>query len=150
MPKKNTLRLKSADSSYDQFLRSVKPVGLGMSNSLSHLDRAAYIRARKLRDGATRSISTEYELRDAAGGYFDAIGKFVLTVTDGKQSSPALMIECQYESHFHCTAPVDRVLAERFTKSELRLILWPYFRELVHDMCGKMGIPPLTIPLSTS
>jgi hypothetical protein len=150
MPKKNTRLSESPDSGYEKFLRSVEPVGLGLSSSLSRLDREVLIRIRKQRGGATRSISTEYKLTDAADGYFDATGKFVLTVTDGKQSSPALVIECKYESHFHCHAPVNKEFAERFTTSELRLVLWPYFRELVHDLCGKMGIPPLTIPIGTS
>jgi preprotein translocase subunit SecB len=104
----------------------------------------------KQKTGPTRSISTEYRLGDAEAGYFDAVGKFLLTVTDGEQSTPALIIKCKYESHFHCKAPVNKEFAERFTTSELRLVLWPYFRVLVHDFCGKMGIPPLTIPLSTT
>jgi hypothetical protein len=149
MPKKNIHLSKSADSNYEQFVQSVKPVGLGLRSTLSQLDREEYFKLMKQKNGASRSISTEYKLGDAQAGYFDATGKFLLTVTDGKKSRPALVIECKYESHFHCKAPVDRELAERFTTSELRLVLWPYFRELVHDLCGKMGIPPLTIPLST-
>jgi hypothetical protein len=150
MPRSNIRPSKSVNSSYEKFLQSVKPIGLGLASSLSQLDREAYARLMKQSSAATRTISTEYKLLDAEEGYFDATGRFLLIVTDGKKSGPALTIECKYESHFHCRAPVDRDLAERFTNSELRLVLWPYFRELVYDLCGKMGIPPLTIPLSTS
>jgi preprotein translocase subunit SecB len=151
MPKKKNIKpSRPADSNYEQFLRSVKPVGLALASSFSQVDREAYARLMKQKDGPTRSISTEYKLCEAEAGYFDATGKFLLTVTDGEKANPALIINCKYESHFHCKAPVDKDLAERFTASELRLVLWPYFRELVHDFCGKMGIPPVTIPFSTS
>ena len=150
MPKKNIPLSKSADSKYELFLKSVKPVGLGLSRSVSQLDRDAYVRLMGERDRATRTISTAYKLTGAKANYFDAVGKFLLTVTDDTRSKPALVINCTYESHFHCKAPLERALAERFTTSELRLVLWPYFRELVFDFCGKMGIPPIMIPLSTS
>jgi hypothetical protein len=97
--------------------------------------------------GALRLISTEYKLLDAESGYFDANGRFSIVVSEEKKSVPALVIECTFETHFHCKSPVVREMAERFTASELRLVLWPYFRELVFDLCGKMSIPPITIPL---
>src|ERR1700735_3628421 len=149
MRKKNTRISKSADSDYEAFLQSVKPVGLGLASCFSQLHREAYFRLIKEKNGPTRTISTEYKLINAERGYFNATGKFLLTATDGDKSNPALIIKCKYDSHFHCGSPVNKELAERFTTSELRLVLWPYFRELVFDICGKMGIPPLTIPFST-
>jgi preprotein translocase subunit SecB len=112
------------------------------------LDRGAYHRVmstEKVR--AARVISTEYKLAAANQGYFDATGKFSLAVAEREKSSPVLLVEGLYEAHFHCKAPAPKELAERFVASELRLILWPYFRELVFDLCGKMSIPPITIPL---
>lgn len=140
----------STDMNYQKFLQSVEPVGLGLTSCRSELNREEYARSMAQKGGATRTISTEYKLQDAEHGYFETTGRFELTVTDGRKSNPALIIQCVYESHFHCKAPVDKELAERFTASELRLVLWPYFRELVHDLCGKMGIAPLTIPFSTA
>jgi hypothetical protein len=141
---------ESADSRYEQFLQTVQPIGLGLAKASLQLDRRAYVKAKEQKNGATRVISTEYKLLNAEEGHFDATGSFSLTVTGGKSSGPALTIECIYEAHFHCKAPVDRDLAERFTTSELRLVLWPYFREMVTNYCGKMCISPITIPLSTS
>src|SRR5258708_3338195 len=150
MPRKSTQVLKFADSDYEQFLKSVKPVGPALSSCSSQIDREAYGRLMSQKERASRIIETEYKLLVAESGYFDATGKFSLAVAEGKKSTPALVIECSYETHFHCKAPVARELADRFTASELRLVLWPYFRELVFDLCGKMSIPPITIPLTTS
>ncbi len=150
MPRKSTQISQFADRTYEQFLKSVKPIALGLTGSASQLDREAYGRLMSQKERAVRVISTEYKLLEAESGYFDGSGKFSLAVADGKKSTPALTIECTYETHFHCKAPVARELADRFTASELRLVLWPYFRELVFDLCGKMSIPPITIPLTTS
>jgi preprotein translocase subunit SecB len=148
--RKNTQIIKISESDYEQFLKSVKPVGLGLVNSSSQLDRGAYGRLMSQKKQPFRLISTEYRLLEAESGYFDASGKFSIMVTEEKKSTPALVIECTFETHFHCKSQVVRELAERFTASELRLVLWPYFRELVFDMCGKMSIPSITIPLTAA
>lgn len=141
---------KSANLGYEQFLKSVRPIGLGLLESSSKLDRRLYgqLMGQKNRHG--RLISTEYKLVAASSGYFDATGKFSLAVAESQKATPVLVIEALYETHFHCKAPVQKEMAERFVASELRLVMWPYFRELVFDLCGKMSIPPITIPLVAS
>ena len=150
MPKKITQASKSADLTYELFLKSVKPIGLGLIESSSKLNRGAYVRVRNQKNGGASTISTEYKLLAADSDYFDATGKFSLVVAQKRNSTPALRIECTFETHFHCKAPAQKDLADRFTASELRLVLWPYFREFVFDLCGKMSIPPITIPLTTN
>ena len=80
---------------------------------------------------------------------FDAIGDFKLTVQDPKTDKAALKIDAQYAAHFQGKKPIDRVLAERFVKSELKLVMWPFFRQFVFDTTGRMAIRPITVPLST-
>ena len=150
MKRKNIQTSQLSDSSYEDFLKSVKPIGLGLVDSSSRLDRSAYARLMSQKNRPGRTISTEYKLVAADAGYFDATAKFSLVVVEEKKSNPALLIECVYEAHFHCKSPVARDLAERFTLSELRLLMWPYFRAFVSDLCGKMSISPITIPLATT
>ena len=136
---------------YKDFLSSVKPIGIGLKESSSRLDRKVLFALRKVKDSAIRTIQADYELIEIGEkqGYFEATGAFALSVADAKSGNAALSITCTYMVHFHCATPVDRKLAERFAGSELRLVLWPFFREFVFNMCGKMSIPPITIPLST-
>jgi hypothetical protein len=151
MPRKeNILASKSGSADYGEFLKSVKPIGIALTTVSSHLNREAYGELLRNKDKTLRLISTEYKLLEAEKGYFDSSGNFSLIVKAEKKSDPALKIECCYETHFHCQSPVVREMADQFTSSELRLVLWPYFRELVFDLCGKMSIPPITIPLTTS
>jgi hypothetical protein len=135
-------------ASYERFLKSVRPIALGLLESSCKLNRETYAELMSQRNKAGRLISTEYKLVVADAGYFDATGKFSLAVAEHQKATPALTIEAFYESHFHCKASVNPKLADRFVASELRLVMWPYFRELVFDLCGKMSIPPITIPLA--
>lgn len=149
MPGKSTRLSKPSDSDYEDFLRSVKPVGIGLASLSSKLNRESYGRLMRQDGRGSRTISADYDLLEAEKGYFDTSARFLLTITQAGESNPALMIECVYLAHFHCKK-TQREIAERFTKSELRLVLWPYFRELISDLCGKMAIPPITVPLSTT
>jgi len=148
MKRKSIETSRVLNSSYEAFLKSVKPIGLGLVEASPRLDRPTYGRLMGQKNRPGRTISTEYKLVGAGEGYFDATAKFSLVVVEEKKSTPALLIECIYQAHFHCVKS-DKDLVERFTSSELRLLMWPYFRAYVSDMCGKMSIGPITIPLST-
>jgi len=150
MKRKNTDVLKYADSDYVKFLKSVRPIGLGLRESSCKLDRGGYIRLMNQKNRAGRTISIEYKLLKVGSGYFDATGEFSLVAAESPRAKPALAIEVVYETHFHCKDPVEKKMAERFVASELKLIMWPYFRELVFNLCGKMSIPPIPIPLAAS
>jgi preprotein translocase subunit SecB len=133
--------------SYADFIGSITLIGLALSNCSASVDRGSYFELS--RKNTTRTVSTEYKLDDVDGECFDVSARFALTV-EGKMKSPkALSLECVFIAHFHYTAPdIRRDFAERFTQSELRIILWPYFREFVSDISSKMAIPSILIPLA--
>jgi len=35
---------------------------------------------------------------------------------------------------------------ETYLKLNLEILLWPYFREFIHSMTNRMGLPPITLP----
>lgn len=81
---------------------------------------------------------------------FNASAKLSLTMEDkANPASPAVLVECTYIAHFHCDGcEITKDLAERFTKSELRIVVWPYFRQFVNDATSRMAIQPIVIPFS--
>ncbi|MCK4226107.1 protein-export chaperone SecB [candidate division WOR-3 bacterium] len=48
-----------------------------------------------------------------------------------------------YKSKTHIT---DEIF-DLFSKTSLPLQTWPYFRQFVHEMSGRMGLPALTLDL---
>jgi preprotein translocase subunit SecB len=137
------------DRRYASFLKGIQLWALGLQASRSFLDRAAYADLHE-KDKLTRRITTEYELCDVTKDFFNVSAKLRLSVEGkGRAEPPAVIVECTYEAHFHCdSCNISRELAERFTEAELRIVVWPYFRQFVNDTTARMWIQPILIPFS--
>jgi hypothetical protein len=85
MKTKSTEVSKAASLEYEQFLKSLRPVGLGLVETSCKLDRSAYACLMSQKNRAGRIISTEYKLVEANKGYFDATGRFSLAVVRAKK-----------------------------------------------------------------
>lgn len=139
----------SRNQQYALFLKGIQLCGFGMQDSRTTQDRGAYV-ALLSKDRLTRRISTEYNIMEVTKDFFNASAKLSLTMEDkANPASPAVLVECTYIAHFHCDGcEIAKDLAERFTKSELRIVVWPYFRQFVNDATSRMAIQPIVIPFS--
>lgn len=146
---KRKLANSAKPDTYESFLRSVRLVAIGLQDCHCHLDRLDYMRVFRDRETGLTRINAEYDLTDRGDGSFDACGKFSFRIENRKTKQAVLSLDCRYESHFH--ADFDRAsdFPKRFVENEMRLILWPYFREFTSNLTSKMAIRPIVIPLST-
>jgi preprotein translocase subunit SecB len=148
-----TKKKSTADSrtkSYEEFVRGLRLIILALRSSSSRIDRQEFFRAtEEEKPTAERKISANYEVEQIGEDFFDAIGKFTLTVRAAGAGEALLTVECAFEAHFHTKGGPDKEFAKRFTESEFRLVVWPYFRQFVSDMTARMYIPPIIPPLST-
>jgi hypothetical protein len=147
---RKNLPTKNDSEQYAKFLREIRLVGLAMENCSSIIRREEYFAAitKKTMD---RSISSEYQLHEVQKEFFNVRSRFTLDVKHKVKSLQVLTVKCTFIAHFHSLhGQIPRRFVERFSQSELRLIMWPYFREFVSDMSSKMAIPPLLIPLATT
>jgi len=143
-------KVTSPADKYSSFLKSIKLIGLGLENCSASLNRDLYSRLLS-RKNTSRTITSEYELTEVHDTHFDVSARLTVHVEDKDKTTRSLSIQCAFAAHFHCARlDTGKDYAERFTQSELRLIMWPYFREFVSDVSSKMAIPPLLIPLSAS
>jgi|SRR5271155_5378087 len=139
---------KPAKPSYENFLRSVRLVAIGLRDCSCNLDREHYYQISKGRDGLTR-INADYKVTRTGDGHFDAFGTFTVAIEDQKRKREVLTAACSLEAHFHADFDRESKFPDRFATGELRLILWPYFRELVSNLTARMAIRPVVVPLST-
>lgn len=148
MPAKKT-SLSNRDQQYALFLKGIQLLGFGMQESRTTQDRAAYVRLCE-NERLGRRISTEYRTMEVEKTHFNASAKMSLVIEDkAGATQPAVVVECMYVAHFHCDGcEITREFAERFTQSELRLVVWPYFRQFVNDATARMAIQPIVIPFS--
>jgi hypothetical protein len=141
--------LQQSDSGYEEFLRGVELVSVGLRSCSAHLDRAGLSRLWSSEKRPPRSFSDTYRPTEIGSNYFEAAGLFVVKVQESPSVAPVLSVECEFEAHLHGVEPISKVFVERFVKSEFRLILVPYARQFVSSITAGMSIPPLVIPLST-
>ncbi len=147
--KKKESQTKQGEKSYQQFLRALEFVGMGLKTSSSRIDRATYFRLRESKKRLRKKIVTKYEVNDMARDYFNLMATFRLTLEERKTGISPLAIEATYHIHFHGKPPIREEFAKRFANSEFELIVWPFFRQFVYDISARMSIPPISVPLST-
>lgn len=148
MPKKITKSGK-IKTDYSQFLSEVEIYALALDSVSAKVDRDAYFLAYSSPNPkATREIESHFKLLEFGHDHLDVRATFTLRVKN-EEGEELLWIHALYTAHFHTiNSLVTQESAERFARTEARLIFWPYFRQLVADTTSKMYIRPITIPLT--
>jgi hypothetical protein len=140
---------QESDGKYEQFLRSLRLIWVGLKSCSSSLDRDALYRLSSEKKKPIRTFEGTYKVNQVGTGYFEASGLFLVTVRESPEADPVVSVTCEFEAHLHAAKPLHRPFIERFASSEFHLILVPYARQFVSATTAQMNIPPLFIPLST-
>jgi preprotein translocase subunit SecB len=141
--------IKADSTNYETFLRNLSLFDICLIRSSSEVQWKPYRELLNRKTNAPGRFDVSYELSDVGDGFFNTTSTFQLTVPGHKAGKSVLTIECVFRGHFHVQGKAVRELAQRFTDSELELVVWPYFRQFVSDTTARMSIPPITLPLST-
>jgi preprotein translocase subunit SecB len=149
MPTKKTAGKPEAIS-YEEFVRGLRPVIVGLIQSSCKIDPALYWNLRRKQPRATHNLEAKYNVKGDEPDCFDIQADFRLAIKDPKKNTVALSIECTFETHFHMDGAIRREHAERFAQSEYRVIIFPFFRQFVFDTTSRMSIPPVIVPLTTT
>lgn len=88
---------------------------------------------------------TRYDLLDENTVIFTH--NFLLVGTKKNKKDFALKIQCSFDVKFTSEIPLLTDFLDIYSKFNLHLNTWPYFREFVQSITQRMGIPPLTMPL---
>lgn len=73
--------------------------------------------------------------------------RYELRLKPEKAKTHAVSISIEYILSFSNAEGVTEEFFEIYRENSLVLNTWPYFREFVANMCYRIGIPLLTIPL---
>lgn len=94
------------------------------------------------------SLEADYQLSAVRSASFDVTGRIqVKSRPQDEQNIALYTVECVFEAHFHAHKNFAREHADRFADAEAKLVLWPYFRELVGNLTVRMGLQPAILPL---
>ena len=74
--------------------------------------------------------------------------KFTLVAKSPDKEKPALKISPEFKIRYSKPDKfiIDPEFYEIFPEASLRLIVWPYVRELIQNTVTRMGLPPLVLP----
>jgi hypothetical protein len=147
MPVKSA-SLTSNSREYSTFLKGVKLFIIALDNVSSDIDRERYWECSERKGGMVRAIEASYEAMAIEGKHFDVVGRLQMKILSKSDNSELVRIACQYSSHFHASIRVDKRVAQKFANAEAKIVIWPYFRQLVSDISGRMHIPPVIVPLN--
>jgi preprotein translocase subunit SecB len=133
---------------YQEFIRSVQPIAVGLNSSAASLDRIAFWRSlEKEEPEVTHSLEVQYKSSAVADDSFSVIADLKLATRPTETEHPFLSMTCQFDAHFHAER-VTEEFATKFANFEARLILWPFLREFVSNVTTRMAIPPILLPLA--
>jgi len=136
-------KAKGPALSYEDFLRSLQLNVISLKEASCRIDRIAYWKHK----GRQLSYKMTAEVGEIDDGFFDVQAKLDVTMSSSKPEEQIIRISATFDLHFHAEA-IPKSLVDKFCKSEVRLIVWPYFREYVSDVSSRMYIPPVILPLS--
>lgn len=140
--------MSEGDSNYEQFLRGLRLISLGLKSCSATLDREGLYKLLDEKDGPSRVFRDKYKITQIGLDFFEASGAFTVRVQESENSKPVVLVECEFEAHLHGTKPISKACVEQFVQLEFRLILIPFARQFVSATTAQMSIPPLIIPLS--
>lgn len=135
---------------YKTFLKNVDLYAIGLESISANLQRQLYFDAfSKEKSEITNHISTNFSVSDYSNDHFDITGAFEFQMKNDQSADAILKVNISFSAHFHPTeGEFDREDVGKFAQSEARLLFWPYFRQALSDVTGRMYIRPVTIPFA--
>jgi preprotein translocase subunit SecB len=130
---------------YSEFLNSLELLGVSLTDCKCRVDRSKLSLSK---DSVSITVESKQELKHIEKDHFQIEAKiFVTGVTSGSKRS-LLTISASFLLDLQSKTSANTDFLKRFAHSQSRLLVWPYFREFVSSMCGRMHIPPIVLPLN--
>ena len=75
--------------------------------------------------------------------------ELTLSVQDVESEDVVIRIDCTFEADYTVKAGFEPTTEQIRSFHEANVVFncWPFFRELVHSLCMRMGHPPIAVPL---
>jgi hypothetical protein len=129
---------------YTEFLRGLELNQVAVVQSSFWIRRDDYFEE----EDTTNTAQATYKPLTIGERFFDIQATLRLRVYSPKTRRTLIRFRVMYEMHFHAKPPIERRLVELFSRSDIRVLIWPFFREYVTNATARMHIPPVILPLS--
>jgi preprotein translocase subunit SecB len=131
-------------ASYTDFLSSLEPIWISLVGTNFTGDRERYFEFREHQ----LSVSWDVEQAECRKDFFEVRVKAAVRVSPPKSDKSFFDLTATYHLHVHASSPLNKDHVKRFAEGELRLLLWPYLREYVSSVSGRMHVPSVLLPVT--
>jgi hypothetical protein len=144
----------TSNDNYEEFLRGIQLRLLSLRECSANVDRNAYWHVVEDQHPTAPQLSAQYVVGTVEKQSFTLVAELGLLVQKPRaprsaKSNGALSVRATYDTRFDCKKRVTAEHVERFAREDVRLLIWPYFRELVSNLTARMWVPPILIPLAS-
>ncbi len=118
--------------------------------SISLLSCSARLRKDKFGETMKHSVSdkVKYDIPEPHTAIL--LHEYQFIVTPSTKRDFAVKIICEFEVELTSQSKITEDFLEIFSRVNLPMNTWPYFREFVQNMLQRMGLPPFTLPFLKS
>ena len=136
---------KKPELSPDRYREYLKQTEL---ESITLLSCSAKIRKDYFAESIKHIISdkVKYEVPESGSNNAKLQHEYQFIITRSTKKDYAVKIVCEFEVELTSESEITEEFLEIFSKVNLHMNTWPYFREFVQNMLQRMGLPPLTLP----
>ena len=92
-------------------------------------------------------VEEEKKYKNVEEGKFIVRHEYKLKGKEKGKAKAGFYINVIYKLTYQSKTPLTKKIFNVFSEISLPLHTWPYFRQFVHEMSGRMGLPPLTLDL---
>jgi len=141
MPRKTKPSGKN-DVQYARFLRSLELVNIALIESQAKIDREAFFESDE--ELLIKAFGRPSKIKK---DHFELEALLTVDATKKKKHTNSFHVKAVFVMHIHAKPPFGRDVLDRFSEHEGRLIVWPYLREYLANLCVRMHVPPILLPL---
>ncbi len=131
---------KLSPEKYKEYLKETE------LESITLLSCSAKIRNEYFADSMKHMVSdkVKHEINNSNNAKLQHEYQFI--ITESTKRDFAVKIICEFEVHLTSASSINKDFLDIFSKVNLHMTTWPYFREFVQNIIQRMGLPPLTLP----
>ena len=114
--------------------------------SVALLSCSAKIRKEYFADSMKNMVSDKVKYEIDNSNNAKLLHEYQFIITKSTKRDFAVKIICEFEVMLISDSTISKDFLDIFSKVNLHMNTWPYFREFVQNIIQRTGLPPLTLP----
>jgi len=134
-----------ARKDYIQFLKNLEVVDICLTDCIAKFDKQLLTSSPKQISISGRSSFARPLISKSD---FTVAATMEVIIGGSAKSEAIAKIRVTYNLTFIVRGgELDTIHIGQFSKSNIKIVIWPFFREFIHNMTARFGIPHVNVPI---